>query len=246
MIRKLLILSLLALPLAAQEAPKPAQPVQIQKLIPLKYADPQTVYGLLRIFDASVVFNTELHALAVKCSPQTMQAVEEAIARLDTPAAAPKDLDLTVHLVVGSDSDASVGGPLPKEMEPVAAQLKNTFAFKSYRQLDVLTLRTRAGQRASTESSGGFIQFGNVSKPVVTSLSLNSSSIGADGVTVRIDQIRATSKIPVESSPGNFNYQDLTLTTDLDIKEGQKVVVGRMGINREQALFLVMTARVLQ
>jgi hypothetical protein len=243
--RQLMAFLLLALPLAAQEAPKPA-PVVIQKLIPLKYADPQTVQQLLRIFEGNVISNTEMHALAVRATPQSMQAIEEAVARLDTPAAAPKDIDLTIHLLVGSDSEGNIGGPAPKDLDSVVTQLRNTFPFKNYRQLDVMTLRTRTGQRAGTESSGGSMQFGTITKPVVTSFSLNSSSVGADGSTVRIDQIRSNTRIPVETSPGNFNYQELTLTTDLDIKEGQKVVMGRMGINREQALFLVLTARLVQ
>jgi len=245
--RQLLAFLLLALPVAAQDTAKPPAPPPIQRVIPLKYADPRMLLSLLmNTFDATFSSNTELHAIAVRSSAQTMQAIEEAIARLDTPAAAPRDIDLTIHLVVGSDSEGNFGGPLPKDLEPVAAQLKNTFPFKAYRQLDVLTLRTRSGQRASTESSGGFMQFGTVTKPVVTSISLNSSSIGADGTTIRLDQIRSNARIPVENSPGNFNWQDLTLNTDLDIKEGQKVVVGRMGINREQALFLVLTARMVQ
>jgi antitoxin component of RelBE/YafQ-DinJ toxin-antitoxin module len=36
------------------------------------------------------------------------------------------------------------------------------------------------------------------------------------------------------------------LQTDLDIKEGQKVVVGRMGLTSQQALFVVLTVKVLQ
>jgi hypothetical protein len=35
------------------------------------------------------------------------------------------------------------------------------------------------------------------------------------------------------------------LNTDVDIKAGQKVVIGRHGINREQALFLVLSAQVV-
>jgi hypothetical protein len=248
--RQLMAFLLLALPLAAQveplvNSPKPAPPV-VQKLIPLKYADPNTVANLLRIFEANIISNTEMHALAVRATPQSMQAIEEAVARLDTPAAAPKDIDLTIHLLVGTDSEGNIGGPTPRDMESVVTQLKNSFPFKNYRQLDLMTLRTRTGQRAGTESSGGFMQFGTVIKPVVTSFSLNSSSVGADGTTIRLDQIRSNTRIPVEMQPGNFSFQELTLNTDLDIKEGQKVVMGRMGINREQALFLVLTARLVQ
>lgn len=245
--RQLLALILLALPLAAQDAASKLEPPPvIQKLIPLKYADPQTLYSLLRIFDASIIPNTELHALAVKAPSQTMQAVEEAIARLDTPAAAAKNIELTIYLVVGSDGEGIPAGALPKDLESVVTQLRNTFPFKTYRVLDVMTLRSRSGQRAGTESSGGFMQFGNVSKPVVTNFAINSSSIGADGATIRLDQVRSNSKIPIEVGQGQYSTQELNLNTDLDIKEGQKVVVGRMGINREQALFLVLTARVVQ
>lgn len=243
--RHLLTLLLLAVPLAAQDVARPA-PAMIQKLIPLKYADPRTVSEMLRVFEGQVIFNTELHALAVKASPQTMQAIEDAVARLDTPTAAPKNIELTIYQVIGSDGEGLNGGPLPKDLDNVIPQLKNAFAFKSYRLLDVLTLRTRSGQRASTESSGGFMQFGTVTKAVITMFQINSSSIGADGSTIRLDQIRSGTKIPVENNPGNYSYQDLNLNTDLDIKEGQKVVVGRMGINREQALFLVLTAKVVQ
>jgi hypothetical protein len=244
--RRLLAFLLLALPLAAQDAPKPGTPPQIQKLIPLKYADPRTLFDLLRIFEGSVIPNTELHALAVKASPQNMQAIEDAVARFDTPAAAPKNIELTIHLVVGSDGEGIPAGALPKDLEGVVTQLKNAFPFKTYRVLDILTLRSRTGQRAGTESSGGFMQFGNVTKPVVTNFQINSSSIGADGTTIRLDQVRSNSKIPIEVAQGQYSTQELNLNTDLDIKEGQKVVVGRMGINREQALFLVLTARVVQ
>ncbi|HWC97700.1 MAG TPA: hypothetical protein VG456_13140 [Candidatus Sulfopaludibacter sp.] len=241
--RQLLMLLLLAVPLAAQDAPKP--PAIIQKLIPLKYADPRTVENMLRVFDAQTISNTELHALAVKASPQTMQSIEEAIARLDTPAAAPKNIDLTIYLVVGSD-DTATSGTVPRDLEGVVTQLKNAFPFKNYRLLDVMNLRSRSGQQANADSSGGFMQFGNVVKPVTTTFQIGSSSIGADGSTVRLDRMQTSTKIPVEQGPGSFSYQDLTLRTDVDIKEGQKVVVGRMGINREQALFLVLTARVVQ
>jgi hypothetical protein len=36
------------------------------------------------------------------------------------------------------------------------------------------------------------------------------------------------------------------LSTDVDIKEGQKVVVGKMAMNPNEAMFLVLMARVIQ
>ncbi|HEV2444782.1 MAG TPA: secretin N-terminal domain-containing protein, partial [Candidatus Sulfopaludibacter sp.] len=218
----------------------------VQKVFILKYADPRNLAGLLQVFDANVHVNADLHALAVSGSPQTLQAIEEAINKLDTPAAAVKDVVLTMQLVVGTDTEGAVGGPIPKDLDKVVAELRDVFPFKNYRLMDVLTLRTRIGQRAGTESSGGAMQFGSVTKPVVSNFNFNTSSLGPDGTTVRLEGLRAQSQIPVEASPGQYSRQDLTLTTDVDIKEGQKVVIGRRGINKEQALFLVLSAHVVQ
>ncbi len=247
--RLLLGLILLTTPVLAQDTTKenPLVPAPaIQKLFVLKYADPQVLYDMLRIFGANMLPNAQMHALAVSTNAQTMHSIEEAIARLDTPTYATKNIDLTMQLMVGSDADTAAGGPLPKDLEPVMAQLRNTFPFKNYRLLDVLTIRTRERQRASTDSSGGAMQFGNLTKTVTSNFGINGSSVGPDGTTVRLDGLRSTTKIPVETAPGQFNYQDLNLSTDVDIKEGQKVVIGRHGINREQALFLVVSAKVVQ
>jgi len=245
--RFLLGIMLCALPLAAQEKKeeKPAEP-RVRKVFILKYADPRNLFALLQVFDATVNVNSELHALAVSGSPQTMQAIEEAIAKLDTPAAAAKDVVLMMQLVVGTDTDGTVGGPIPKDLDKVVAELRDVFPFKNYRLMDVLTLRTRIGQRAGTESQGGAMQFGSVTKPVFSNFAINNSSLGPDGTTVRLEGLRAQSQIPVEMSPGQFSRQDLNLNTDVDIKEGQKVVIGRRGINKEQALFLVLSAHVVQ
>lgn len=250
--RLLLLLIVFWSPLVAQDAkkyeePNPlVQPARIQKLFILKYADPQSLYDVLRIFESTMVPNAQMHALAVTASPKTMQSIEEAVNRLDTPEHATKNIDLTMQLVVGSDAEGLIGTPLPKDLDPVVTQLRSSFPFKSYRLLDVLTLRTRERQRAATDSSGGAIQLGTVTKPVTSNFGINGSSIGVDGTTVRLDGLRAATRIPTETGPGQFSFQELNLSTDVDIKEGQKVVIGRHGISRDQALFLVLSAKVVQ
>jgi hypothetical protein len=142
------MLTLLAVPLAAQDhkAEAPAKPApNQQKVFILKYAEPEILQRLLSVFDARIIPNAEMHALAVSASPATMQAVEDAIAKLDLPSAAPKNLEFTIDLVVGTDAENPVSAAVPKELDNVVAHLKGAFPFKTYRRLDVLTLRTRAG-----------------------------------------------------------------------------------------------------
>jgi hypothetical protein len=252
--RLLFALLLIALPLAAQEAKKedqksnvqPSGP-RVQKLFLLKYADPGHVASLLGVFNASVRPDSEMHALAVETTPgPTMAAIEEAIQRLDVPSAASKNIEMTAYLLIGGDSAGTEPSAMPKELDSVVTQLKNAFAFKSYRLLDTLALRTRVGQRASTSSVGRPIpiEMGTSSAPPTTQFRISSASIGSDETTVRIDGLNLQSRIPVATGQGQFGYQDVGLQADVDIKQGQKVVIGRVSV-AESALFLVLTAQVV-
>jgi len=252
--RLLFALLLVALPLAAQEAqakkddqkssPQPAVP-RIQKLFLLKYADPAHVANLLGVFNASVRPDSDMHALAVETtSGATMAAIEEAIQRLDVASAASKNIEMTAYLLIGGESTGTEASAMPKELDSVVAQLKNAFAFKSYRLLDILALRTRVGQRASTSSVGRPVQIGTNSPSPMTQFRINSAGIGSDETTVRIDGLNLDSRVPVQQSPGQFTFDNVGLQADVDIKQGQKVVIGRVSV-AESALFVVLTAQVV-
>jgi hypothetical protein len=256
--RILLTLALLALPLAAQQQKQaaspatvpqqktgePKQPPQAQKLFVLKYADTRQLAGLLRTgFGVTVNENAGMRALAVSASQGAMAAIEDAIKRLDVPSAAPQNIELMLYLMVGSQIDGPSSVPLPKELDSVVAQLKNAFAYKAYRLMDILTIRTRTGQSAEAKSSGGSIQFEGVNPgvpPSQTSVSTNfgvsSVSLGADGV-IRIDGLRVSSTAGRNSA---------SINTDVNTKEGQMLVVGKTGMTTKDALFLVLTAHVAQ
>src|SRR6185437_10006165 len=241
--RAVLAIFSLTLPLLAQTTSSQTEPPhRVTKLFVLKYADPERLYNSVRIFpDTQMIPNKEMHTLSVSGNSTQMPAIEDAINRLDVPASAPKNIDLTVYLIIGGEAE----GTVPKDLEPVVAQLKNAFPFKAYRLMDLLTLRTRTGQRASTQSSGGAIYINGRPVPVETSFRINSANTTPDGNTVRLDGMSANSKVPYDVGNG-FSFRNLGLDTDIDIKEGQKVVVGRLGIERNQALFLVLTAHIVQ
>ena len=250
--KRLLLTALLLLaPLAAQEQKKPedgkAPPPassgpMLQKIFILKYADPVKVSGLLQVFAFRVVPNSDLHALAVTSTPDVMPAIEDAVKRLDVPSAATPNIELTAYFLIGGDGEGAPGGPTPKELESVVAQLNKSFPFKTYHLLDVLTLRTRAGQSAGTTSNTGSL---GANLPGATnSFRIRSAALSADGTSVRLDKMQVGIRMPT-ANPAGPPFSDLGLDADVDIKEGQKVVVGRLSVNKDQALFLVLTARVV-
>jgi len=147
-----------------------------------------------------------------------------------------------VYLVVGTE-DQNIGtAVLPKELDSVITQLRGAFAFKNYRMLDEFTIRSRSGQGVSTQSAGGSVDFGNLSRAVITNFNIMSATLSPDGTTIRLENMRCRSVVPSDPT----HQENLELNTDLDIKEGQKVVVGRVGMTNQRAMFVVITAKIVQ
>jgi hypothetical protein len=242
-----LAILVLALPLAAQDEKKPENnpppEPQERKLFILKYADPDRLKNLLGILGANASSSVTLHAVTVSASARDMPAIEDAIKRLDvppTPPPTPPDIDLAAYFIIGSDA-APGSGVLPKELDPVVVQLKTAFPFKAYNLMDTLSLLTRSGDGGNTNSIS---QPEGTPAPVIDRFSISSATMNPDGSSVRVEKLRAEIRMPT-GTPNNPQYFDLGLNADVDVKEGQKVVVGRLGIGRDQALFLVLTARVV-
>lgn len=217
---------------------KPAT-IYAQKLFVLKYADPGQVANLLRALGAlNINEGPQMRAIGVTAEKSAMVAIEDAIKQLDTPAAAPKNIVLTVNLLVGSDAESGLGSAVPNDLESVVGQLKSAFPFKYYRQVDLIDLRTRTGERASTSSDGATVTDAR-SGTVRTNFGIRAAGLAPDGSTVRLDNMEASIRWP------NMDH-NLNLNASVDVKEGQKVVVGRIGVAHDQALFVVLTAHVVQ
>ena len=224
----------------------------MEKVFVLKYADPGQVRNLVFALGGSGQSNSEMHAIAVTADSHAMGVIEDAIRQLDVPSAAPKNIELTINLIVGTDAEGSLGNSVSKELESVVAQLKGAFPFKNYRQVDQIELRTRTGERAETRSEGAVVSKDSLpvyvpesgpARPqattITTSFAIRAAGLAQDGSTVRLDGMEASIYWP-----GIAN--NLKLNASVDVKEGQKVVVGRIGVAHDQALLLVLTADVVQ
>lgn len=232
-------------------APAMAQE-KITKLITLKYAEPRAVESMLQMFGVAINSNNQMRTMAILGTPEKIAAVEAAIKQLDV---APKSVELTVYFLVGGDQPGLMGnGTVPQELRDVITQLKGTFTFKEYKMLDALTLRTRVGSSAETS---GILNAGT--PPRMSQFSIRNTSLSEDGTTIRIDRMHAGLRIPytrrssaVEAAKGapaqsSVEYINSGIDQDVDVKQGQKVVVGRSSLEGpQQALFLILTANVIQ
>lgn len=235
--------ALLAAPVVAQ--------AQITKLVTLRNTEPRAIESMVQMFGVRINSNNQMKTMAISGTAENLAAAEAAIKQLDV---APKNIELTVYFVVGGDQQTMFGA-IPQDLRDVITQLKGTFTFKEYKMLDVLTLRTRAG--SSAETSG---ILNAAIPPRMSQFSIRNTTVSEDGTTIRIDRMHAGLKIPFTHRDGgaadpksgakrqdSFEYIDSMIDQDVDVKEGQKVVVGRSSLEGpQQALFLILTAHVTQ
>lgn len=226
---------------ALAAAPVWAQNETVHRLVNLKYADPYAAQSLLKHFGVSMQADRQMKVLALTGPKSAVDTAEAALKQLDMPAAAQKDVDLTVYFVVGHDQNPppAAATPIPADLQSTVAALKQTFPYKNYDLLDALALRSRAGSHASTT--------GQLGGSRLTHFSVNSVNPEGDGSMIRIEGLNAgVRQLQDLGQKKDYVHVSGVSTQVVDVKEGQKLVVGRASNGPGSALFLVLIAKVAQ
>lgn len=229
---RVLVTFLIAAGVLAAQAPEP-------KVFELKHASAERIRssGVLIPFVHRVDMDPSGRYLVVHATnAANLKAAEELIKRLDVPL---KNIELTFHIVAGGPPPAppGTGMPVPAELEPVVKQLRSSFPFASYRLLETAMIRTRDGSD------------GNVSGKLAdgTRYDIRFKPIRVtDGspAQVRLDELQLRQYFIVTRTDKSTHTDDAYVKADINVKEGQKVVVGKSTL-RESALFLIVSARVI-
>jgi hypothetical protein len=198
----------------------------------LKYADPRHVADVLSVFGYGIRADRDLHVVAVSAPAEAMSAIEDAVKRLDVPTAAPKDIDVVVSLMVASEQPSAGGSP-PPEMQPVAAELKKIFSYKSFRLLDSILLRTQPGNKATAD---GVI--GDSKTQYRFDVQPSAVTEGPDGRLIRLDNLNLSLRLAGDHEAG--------IRTEITVREGQRAVVGKSNMGLGRSLILVVTAKVTE
>lgn len=232
----------------------------VTKVIPVKRVDMSSFLALIKPLGVEVAQSGAFQALIVTGPPEAVAAAEVLIKQYDVPTPAAKNVELTAYLLVAMPQPAQQENT-PKELDGVIKQLRSLFAYQGYRALDTLVVRSRQGQGANLTSLGPSSSAGSADQKPPATYTLNIQSIGIaqnnkDNV-ISLRTLRLSARVPTSPSTATaavtsgsiytgFLYADAGFTTDIDIREGQKVVVGKAGIGSTgEALILVVTAKVV-
>jgi hypothetical protein len=218
----------------------------VTRVFQFKYADARALQRVLSPY-GRVEADPMLKALTITVrANNVLSEVEQIVKRFDVPPPPVPNIDVTIYLMSALGTPSS--GAVPAELEPVVKQLKNTFSYKGYQLIDTEVMRVRAGQGGDVSGvvDGAPSVDGN---KTISRVGFRSASVSTDekGRAIRIDGLKIGLRIPIAAGEKKYQYIDTGLNTDVDVREGQKVVVGKANMDgSDRASIVVLTAKVVE
>ncbi len=233
-------------------------------VVPLKHATAEKVVKTMAAFgiDKLMTADDELNAIILFGPKEITRKFKEAIELLDSAGSTEennRNVELTVHIIRGSafkKEDLKLNPPqdaadIPNALGKVIDELREVFSYDQYRLVDTLFLRCRDGSEASTS---GILP----NKPNDSLYRFRIQSVRVtegDPHGIRLDELSFDAEISITSArresvkqPQFHQIQrpDVGIEADIDLREGQHVVVGKASISDDNsALFVVVSAKVV-
>lgn len=246
-----LVLAFVSASSAQQPAPSPAQNEGLterslkSRIFELKYRDPNgllnAVYHLGSGFKGSTMSaSPEFRTLTVRDFPENIATVEEALKRLDVPAAPRPNIELHMHVLIASNAGGT-GTEVPADLKDVMTELRGTLNYRNYELAASIVQRLTETPRGLQGSGIAELPTTNPGTPnpsmpyeyFINNVSLVQNATGAASV-----QIAEFTFVTIEKERAKVQ-------TALNLRDGEKVVVGTATI-RNRALVIVLTAKLIK
>ena len=222
---------------AATQLKPPPDPTWPTRVYSIRYVDYRYIWNLLSPIGVQVAGESNLNAISVRGPEKLLVAVDDIVKRFDVPGNAPKNVDLTVYVVVGSaDGEENV----PAQLRGAIDQLRSVMTYKTYRVLDTIIARGTEGSEIQT--SGSITKLAETDRAQATYDFRVRARVAGEGANeiIHLENLRfSTQVITSDGQP-----QSLNIATSLDVKKGAQVVVGKATV-RDRALILVLSGKVV-
>ncbi len=219
------------------------------KVFDVKYRDPRSLQTALQALGSGfkgsgIYYSDEFKTLTVRDFPENIAAIEEALKRLDTPQPTQPDIELRMNILIASNVEG-VANQYPADLGDVVKQLQATLNYKNYSNLATVVQRARAGSRnvgmnGTAEVAANLLGTGDArTAPYeyrTQSMALATDSSG--GYLVQLSDTEFHFR-------GNSPIGQADIRTDLNLRNGEKVVVGTATLGNK-GLILVLSARVIK
>jgi hypothetical protein len=253
-----IVLFALVTPLAlAQEAKESKEPDYNtvrefkSKVFNVQHRDSRALLSSIKLLGsgfpgAGMSVNEDLRTITVRDFPENIAAIDEALKRLDQPIAQTPDLELRVHVLIGSKAPMP-GSSIPDDLSSVVTQLRSTLSYTHYGLMTTFVHRTKPGVGIEGSGVAESTLVGSTDRPIFYSYKLRGISFGSGGAgqTLEIGNVEFSLRVPVDiGGNNNIQYQQVGFETPITLKQREKVVIGTTTM-RDKALIVVVTANVV-
>jgi len=252
---QILAIVLTAAPMAAQETTAPTPPrgesdLIVTRIFSVEHARVQDLARVVTLFGGRVQPEPELGVIGWTGPESQLPAVEAAIRSLDVAPVPEPNVELTVYFLVATKEGEAVGSLLPAALDGVSVQLQEVFGYHSIRLLETNALQVRNG--SSGEINGILAQGPDTDGETRYEFVFRRLQVTEDasGRSIRLDSLRASiatpAKVVVDGEP-TIRMMDSGIRTDIDLREGQKAVIGKTTIEGgSEAIFVVVNGEIVE
>jgi hypothetical protein len=261
-----LVCSLIILLLAVALPARSQDQEPVTRVFKIEHGNVEQIAEILTMFGGVPRANKELGVIAWQGPESRLAAVEAAVESLDVPPGAMKNVEMTMFILAAEPGTGSAADDqVPELLHGVTTQIRKLFDFRSIRLLETSIIRTRDGE--SGQIGGGLSLNRSVPEALLEKGTLAAALANAQGSyqfkfqdlevvsdeggnTVRVNRLALTILLPAiyinNNGQEERTMKKTQLVTDIDVREGQKVVVGKTSIEgARDTMFLVITAEIL-
>jgi hypothetical protein len=196
---------------------------------------------------ARIEWDSVLRQVVIFGSADHVAHAEELLRKFDVPEVRKpaRTFEFTIYLV-GAYADAARmrGGPMPADLDSVVKEMRGAFAYKGFSLLDAIPVTARTSSRV-TEYEGILpVTAVGTSVKHFYRVFMEDPFLLDDGKTVMTPAFRFRVDIPNPATGAKAG--ETGIQSDLAVREGQKVVLGKIRLDDgENAVFLVITVKIL-
>ncbi|MCX6567181.1 MAG: hypothetical protein NTW38_12315 [Candidatus Aminicenantes bacterium] len=225
-------------------APKPV-PVLRTELINLKYANIETVTNLLRAYQSNVgrvsPGGRAENTIVITDTPEIVEKMLAIVRDIDFK---PAEIQYAVQLIQGSETDEK--GDETLKNDPIIRELRSVLKYKSFSLLDGTLMRVIDGEEAETKigPKGEYtirLQPKYTKDGAVETIQTKIEFMKPEWIS----QQKTNTETKVETREVLRFNNDLIKTT-LQLKTGEKTVVGVSKSDADSGLILILSAKVVK
>jgi hypothetical protein len=220
----------------------------VTQIFKIAYADVEDIAEVISVFSGSVRPNPDLGVIAWNGPEELLPAVEAAVRSLDVAPVPKPNVELTVWFLL-ANRDGTGTSAVPAALDGVAVQLQDVFGYDSVRLIETTALRVRHGSRGHlngilprrlADDREARYQFG------FRRLWVNEDESGR---SIRLDGLDTGVQFPhqvMEDGQQITRYMQTGISTDIDLRENQKAVIGKTSIEGgAETVFIVVTGKII-